>query len=201
MVWSCDGQAVVMPKKYSWHIEIAVPHTKAINFNGSPGKGGMMFSQLHLPIATTVQRRNSREFKMCIGIIALAMCFLCLSPAAHAQRAKVRNGLAPVTMDSFVRQAGSSAELIYGDESPAVGRGEMKGGPPPYYGFSELHRIESGIVGQNADGLTTGHGSYLPSAWGRDQFTKSGEKSEWSQSGASNETKQLQDEFAFVIPQ
>lgn len=153
-----------------------------------------MFSQLQLLNLLTSQL-NLRFSKKCFGIIFLAVSMLVFIPASHAQKARLRNGLAPVMTDSFVRQAGESADLIYGDESPAAGRGEMNGGPPPFYGFSEAHRIESGIVGQRADGLTTGHGSYMPSAWGRDEFLGA----EWSQSGASNEKKR--EEFAFVIPQ
>lgn len=155
-----------------------------------------MFSQLQL-FNLPGSQFNNRSLKTCFGILLVAICMLVFTPPSHAQKARMRNGLAPVTMDSFVRTAGESADLIYGDESPAKGRGEMNGGPPPYYGFSEAHRIESGIVGQNADGLTTGHGSYMPSAWGRDEF----HGAEWSQSGASSEAKQTKEEFAFVIPQ
>ncbi|MBS1956035.1 MAG: hypothetical protein JST89_17760 [Cyanobacteria bacterium SZAS-4] len=155
-----------------------------------------MFSQLQL-LNLPVSQFNLRFSKTCFGLLLVATFMLVVAPASHAQKARMRNGLAPVTMDSFVRSAGSSADLIYGDESPSKGRGEMNGGPPPYYGFSEAHRIESGIVGQNADGLTTGHGSYMPSAWGRDQFLGA----EWSQSGESKEQKQIKEEFAFVIPQ
>ncbi len=43
--------------------------------------------------------------------------------------------------------------------------------PPPFYdGFTARHRINAGIVGQQDAGLTTGHGSYLPDAWGRDEY-------------------------------
>lgn len=103
-----------------------------------------------------------------------------------------RNGLPPTCLDSFVYEAGGQAELIYGDEG--------SNGPPPYGlsssslgggagisipgagvgidigiggggdGFDASHRINAGITGINAQGLTTGHGSYLPDAWGRDEF-------------------------------
>ncbi len=72
------------------------------------------------------------------------------------------NGLPPCTMDSFVRCAGASADLIYGDEGTD--------GPPPYSEFTQIHRIESGIYGDRKKGLTTGHRSNLPSAWGADEF-------------------------------
>lgn len=68
------------------------------------------------------------------------------------------NGLAPTRLDSFVKTAGERAEMIYGDEG--------SDGLPPYDGFTRQHRIASGIVGQRSQGLTTGHGSRLPSAWG-----------------------------------
>ncbi len=61
------------------------------------------------------------------------------------------NGLPPCRMDSFVRNAGAMADLIYGDEGTD--------GPPPYYGFTDIHRIEAGIFGDTRQGLTTGHRS------------------------------------------
>jgi hypothetical protein len=66
--------------------------------------------------------------------------------------------LPPTTTDSFVNNAAGSAELIYGDEGTD--------GLPPYYGFTPEHYIGSGIY---SIGLTTGHGSLLPSAWGYPQ--------------------------------
>lgn len=66
-----------------------------------------------------------------------------------------QGGLPSTSMDSFVANAGGMAELIYGDE------GEE--GPPPYFEFTEEHRIERGI---NEPMLTTGHRSALPEAWG-----------------------------------
>lgn len=72
------------------------------------------------------------------------------------------NGLPPTVMESFVRNAGASADLIYGDEGTD--------GPPPYSEFTKMHRIESGIHGGTASGLTTGHRANLPSAWGNDEF-------------------------------
>lgn len=66
--------------------------------------------------------------------------------------------LPPTRLDSFVRNAGGSADQIYGDEG-----GE---GIPPFFGFSEGHYIGSGI---NSGNLSTGHRSGLPSAWGYPQ--------------------------------
>ncbi|CAN5611981.1 hypothetical protein BH10CYA1_BH10CYA1_12560 [soil metagenome] len=66
--------------------------------------------------------------------------------------------LPPTRLDSFVRNAGGSADQIYGDEG-----GE---GIPPFFGFDEGHYIGTGI---NSGQLTTGHRSGLPSAWGYPQ--------------------------------
>jgi len=63
--------------------------------------------------------------------------------------------LPPTSTDSFVRNSAGNADLIYGDEG--------YDGPPPFYGFDESHRIERGIYNP---GLTTGHRSALPDAWG-----------------------------------
>jgi hypothetical protein len=83
-------------------------------------------------------------------------------------------GLPATVLDSFVQQAGGQAELIYGDE----GVYDI----PPYFEFTVPHRINSGIFGQSDAGLTTGHGSWMPDAWGGDEFVKG---PEWSQSGPS----------------
>src|SRR6185369_6551805 len=82
--------------------------------------------------------------------------------AAPVQAEQMRNGLPPVSTDSFVQQAGEQGEYIYGDEGIWS--------PPPYYGFTADHRINSGITGRRDAGLTTGHGEYLPDAWGADEF-------------------------------
>lgn len=71
-------------------------------------------------------------------------------------------GLPPCTMDSFVRNAEGMADLIYGDEGTD--------GPPPFQEFDAIHRIDAGIFGDRNKGLTTGHRSHLPSAWGNDEF-------------------------------
>jgi hypothetical protein len=76
----------------------------------------------------------------------------------------MRNGLPATTTDSFVYQAAGQAELIYGDE----GVYDI----PPDFEFTKDHRIAAGIFGQRDAGLTTGHGSLLPDAWGGDEFVK-----------------------------
>jgi len=63
--------------------------------------------------------------------------------------------LPPTRLDSFVKSAGGSADLIYGDE----GTTDI----PPFFVFDESHRIERGI---HSSGLTTDHKSGLPDAWG-----------------------------------
>src|SRR5574337_2048480 len=56
---------------------------------------------------------------------------------AFAQAGKMRNGLPPTSMDSFVYEAGGNAELIYGDEGVT--------NIPPYFEFTYEHRINNGI--------------------------------------------------------
>lgn len=75
-----------------------------------------------------------------------------------------RNGLPPTRLDSFVKEAGGLAFKIYGDEG--IRR-------PPIDEFKPENRIERGILGDRASGLTTGHGSELPPAWGGDEFVDS----------------------------
>ncbi len=96
------------------------------------------------------------------------------------------NRLPPVRTDSFVQQAGAMAEDIYGDEG--VGGIEKKGGNigifhpgklPPFENFTRANRIDTGIVGQRAAGLTTGHGSFMPCAWGADEYIGN----EWAMTG------------------
>lgn len=88
----------------------------------------------------------------------------------------MRNGLPATNMDSFVFQAGAMADQIYGDES-------IQGQPEFSDGFTPNHRINAGITGVNDSGLTTGHGSLMPSASGRDEFLAA--PGEWCVSGAS----------------
>ncbi|MGH9551743.1 MAG: hypothetical protein ACRD3W_20325 [Terriglobales bacterium] len=107
------------------------------------------------------------KFSSSVFALLLFSCTIA-APAARADVGTVRNGLPPTSTDSFVSEAGFAAELIYGDES--TGKGELNGTPPPYNGFTPVHRIQEGIFDRRAAGLTTGHGSYMPSAWGRDEF-------------------------------
>ena len=98
---------------------------------------------------------------------------------AYAPSTGARNGLPATTMDSFVANAvrAGRGDEIYGDEGVGAA-------PPPFYrGFTANHRINAGIVGQQDAGLTTGHGSYLPDAWGRDEYLGGAES---SQSGPNN---------------
>lgn len=83
-----------------------------------------------------------------------------------------RNGLPPCNLDSFVYEAKEHAEHIYGDEGTE--------GPPPYYGFTQAHRINTGIMENRDRGLTTGNGSLMPDAWGGDEFIGA----EFTRSGA-----------------
>jgi len=78
-------------------------------------------------------------------------------------------GLPPTTLDSFVYQAGGMADQIYGDEGST--------GLPPIDGFNKQNRINSGIFGQRDQGITTGHGSFMPDAWGNGW--------EWGRSGSN----------------
>jgi len=102
---------------------------------------------------------------------AIALTVGSSNALAQSTAGKVRNGLPPCTMDSFVHEAYEHAEHIYGDEGTT--------GPPPYMGFDVVHRINTGIMDQRDRGLTTGHGSWMPDAVGRDEFLGQ----EWSQSG------------------
>ena len=128
----------------------------------------------------------------CSAILAPLTNFA-LAEAAQAQQANRRiaqrfNRLPPTQLDSFVHQAGSRAELIYGDEGTTT--------PPPYFGFDQSHRIDFGIMGQRDAGITTGHGSIMPSAWGLapNEFCQSGPKSE-RYMGAINEGYDLSNEI------
>lgn len=77
-------------------------------------------------------------------------------------------GLPPTRLDSFVREAGGLANQIYGDEGTS--------GPPPIQGFNQVNRIDMGISTSASNfGLTTGHESVLPSAWGADEFSPNAE--------------------------
>lgn len=82
-------------------------------------------------------------------------------------------GLPPTRLDSFVKESGGMAWQIYGDEGTYS--------IPPFFEFDPSHRIERGINGGKAAGLTTSHGSPLPPAWGGDEFVKT---EGFTQSGA-----------------
>jgi hypothetical protein len=90
-----------------------------------------------------------------------------------ASGGQMRNGLPATSMDSFVYEAAENAELIYGDEGVTD--------IPPYNEFTVEHRINRGIYDMRDRGLTTGHGSWMPDAWGNDEFLGA----EWSQSGST----------------
>ena len=111
--------------------------------------------------------------------IAIVFAFLVVLPANAQSKPGMRNGLPPTQMDSFVLNAGASADKIYGDEGTDTF--------PPYFGFTYEHRINAGITGRRDAGLTTGHGSYMPCANGADEFIAPGNPGgEWSRSGANN---------------
>lgn len=103
----------------------------------------------------------------------VAILVLSADAASAQQQARTRNGLPPTSLDSFVNEAGQYKELIYGDESFH--------GPPPYAEFTRSHRINAGIFGTRDQGLTTGHGSWMPSAVGADEFVQP--PGEWDRSG------------------
>lgn len=117
--------------------------------------------------------------KQAINLILTAVVLLGVALPAQAQQRianGLRNGLPPTTLDSFVYEAGAHAEHIYGDEGV--------NGPPPYMGFGKSHRINAGIMDQRDAGLTTGHGSYMPDSFGKDEFIAP--PGEWGQSGYRN---------------
>jgi hypothetical protein len=112
----------------------------------------------------------------------IAACLLLLTQTSANAQSMSRQALKAITLppthlDSFVHHAliSGHAEHIYGDEGTF--------GPPPQMGFNIKHRINIGIVGERDEGLTTGHGSYMPDAWGSDEFLKA--PGAWSQSGAN----------------
>lgn len=95
------------------------------------------------------------------------------APTVRVSGGRLRRGLPPTNLDSFVTEAGSKAELIYGDEGVgmiAEKSGEASYPISPYMGFTPEHRIATGFTGTTYQGLTTGHGAVMPSAWGRDEF-------------------------------
>jgi hypothetical protein len=116
--------------------------------------------------------------KTILSIAALAIAFASSTAPAFCQnRPAAKNSLPPCNLDSFVYQAGAQAEMIYGDEGVTD--------IPPLFGFTSASRISAGITGINDAGLTTGHGSYMPSAAGADEFI-AGPDGEWAQSGVNH---------------
>ena len=113
------------------------------------------------------------------ALLTIAVSICCSAPV-FAQAGSVQNGLPPTSMDSFVHEAAGNAENIYGDEGFQ--------GPPPFEYFEYINRINSGITGVRDQGITTGHGSMMPDAWGRDEFLGQ----EWSMSGANGGNPQNQ---------
>ncbi|MBU6451026.1 MAG: hypothetical protein KGS72_04555 [Cyanobacteria bacterium REEB67] len=114
-------------------------------------------------------------FSLTLILLATTCSALALQVPASAQLGTRQNriaGLPPCTTDSFVHNAGSKAEDIYGDEG-------YRGLPPLAY-FTRASRINAGITDQRDAGLTTGHGSWMPSAAGKDEFSHA----EWDLSGA-----------------
>lgn len=89
-----------------------------------------------------------------------------ISPVTGGTRSG-RFGLPQTRLDSFVAEAGGHKDAIYGDEG--------EDGPPPFEEFTREHRIEAGIYGERRQGLSTGHGSYLPSATGGDGYVDGAE--------------------------
>lgn len=117
----------------------------------------------------------ARSFIVVVFIGALIPSFA-QAQQGNRQIAQRFNQLPPCQVDSFVYQAGDRAEAIYGDEGIST--------PPPYFGFDQSHRIDYGIRLQRDEGITTGHGSILPSAWGYDEFIAP--PGEFCQSGAKS---------------
>ncbi|MGH9551079.1 MAG: hypothetical protein ACRD3W_16975, partial [Terriglobales bacterium] len=65
---------------------------------------------------------------------------------------------------------------------------------PPYFGFEKVNRIAAGIFDRRDQGLTTNHGSWLPDAWGRDEFLGQ----EWDKSGPDG--RKAQNGLAYGLP-
>lgn len=93
-------------------------------------------------------------------------------------------------LDSFVAESGFS-DAIYGDENIVYSNDDPHFPGVPGNGFTREHRIEAGIVGDRAKGLTTGHGSVLPSAWGNEEFIASADQGGWSQSAAATQEESM----------
>lgn len=122
------------------------------------------------------KRKHSRlKIHTALATVYLSAAFSLSVIPAQAQGVQINRNLPPCRMDSFVDQAGGMAELIYGDEGVGA---EL----PPFDNFTKEHRINAGIFGIRDEGLTTGHGSLMPDAWGADEYIGN----EWGQSGAQH---------------
>lgn len=123
---------------------------------GTSGFGVQIAGQGHAPTKTPpVPQQQVGTHKQTIQLPPVGGRNLNLPRTGFSTLSNRGGGLPPTRLDSFVFEAGGSAELIYGDEGTY--------GPPPYFGFSSPHHIEAGI---HSGGLTTGHRSGLPEAWG-----------------------------------
>lgn len=137
-----------------------------------------MLSVQVLPAEAQANQRIARALPPVQSTINMGVRMI---PARRANQGGMRNGLPPTNMDSFVYESGAKAWHIYGDEGVYS--------IPPFMEFSKEHRIEAGINGRRRRGLTTGHGSHLPDAWGGDEFV---DGPEWSDSGAGGTRSQYQ---------
>jgi hypothetical protein len=121
-----------------------------------------------------------------------------LAPVFGAQG---RNNLPPTLMDSFVMNSvlNGTSFMVYGDEGSGNANDGF-GGLPPLSNFTYEDRIERGISGTTAAGLTTGHSSYLPSATGFDEYIAP--PGEWYQSapGAGRQLNSNSPGFSIIIP-
>lgn len=131
-----------------------------------------------LPVNCRGKVMKAAVIKVILGAAALISLSTAVTAPADAQQIanRLRNGLPPTTLDSFVYEAGGHAEHIYGDEGV--------NGLPPYMGFGKAHRINAGIMDQRDAGLTTGHGSFMPDATGKDEILAA--PGEWGRSGFRN---------------
>lgn len=137
-----------------------------------------MLSIQVMPAEAQMNQRISRALPPVQSTINMGARMI---PARRANPGGMRNGLPPTNMDSFVYESGGKAWHIYGDEGVYS--------IPPFMEFTKEHRIEAGINGRRRRGLTTGHGSHLPDAWGGDEFV---DGPEWSDSGAGGTRSQFQ---------
>ena len=137
----------------------------AYNSQGATGNFGR---------STATTNNLSRGLSFATGNQRLGLPLSGLGGTAGIYGPRGRNGLPVCSMDSFVMNAQGHADHIYGDE----GADSL----PPYQEFTKVHRINTGINGARDAGLTTGHGSYLPDAWGGDEWV---DGPEFSRSGSN----------------